>query len=85
MSAYIGGSINSVPSNQTDLKGRHRCNLGGDREPTFKGEHDRWDHWADRLAGQAGRPHMSWSCAHLSWFASWSVLEPSGVVFIVDN
>ena len=37
---YIGGSINSEPSDQTDLKERRRCNLGGSGEPTFEGEAD---------------------------------------------
>ena len=39
---YIGRSINSGPSDQTDLKERRRCNLGGGGEPTFEGGADRW-------------------------------------------
>jgi hypothetical protein len=39
---YIDRSINSEPSDQTDLKGQRRCNLGGGGEPTFKREADRW-------------------------------------------
>ena len=38
---YIGQSINSRPSDQTDLKEQRRCNLGGSGEPTFEGEADR--------------------------------------------
>ena len=37
---YILGSINSGPSDQTDLKEWRRCNLGGDGEPTFEAEAD---------------------------------------------
>ena len=40
MAVYIGGSINSGPSDQTNLKGQRRCNLGGDGELTFEGEVD---------------------------------------------
>ena len=39
---YIGQSVNSGSSNQTDLKERRRCNLGGGGEPTFEGGTDRW-------------------------------------------
>ena len=42
MLLYIGWSINSRPLDQTDLKERRRCNLGGDGEPTFDGGADRW-------------------------------------------
>ena len=42
MAVYIGGSINSGPSDQTDLIERRRCNLGGSGEPTFEGGADRW-------------------------------------------
>jgi len=42
MVVYIGGSVNSRPSDQTDLKGQRRCNLGAGGEPTFKAEADRW-------------------------------------------
>ena len=34
---YIGWRVNSGPSDQTDLKERCRCNLGGGGEMTFKG------------------------------------------------
>jgi hypothetical protein len=40
---YIGGTINSEPSDQTDLKQRRRLNLGGSGEPTYEGEADRQD------------------------------------------
>jgi hypothetical protein len=33
---YIGGSINSGRLDQTDLKGRRRCNLRGGGEPTLQ-------------------------------------------------
>ena len=39
---YIGRSINSGPSDQTDLKERRRCNLGGGGELTFEGEANMW-------------------------------------------
>ena len=39
---YIGSSVNSEPSDQTDLKEWRRCNLGGGGEPTFEGGADRW-------------------------------------------
>ena len=42
MAVYIGGSVNSRPSDQTDLKGQRRCNLGGGGESTFEGETDMW-------------------------------------------
>ena len=51
---YIRGSINSGPSDQTDLKQRRRCNLGGSGEPTFEGEDDMWVPWAGWPAGGAG-------------------------------
>ena len=38
---YIGGSINSGPSDQTNLKGERRCNLRGGGELTYEGEPDR--------------------------------------------
>jgi len=41
---YIGGSVNSRPSDQTNLKGQRRCNLGGSGEPTFEGEADQAAH-----------------------------------------
>ena len=85
MAVYIGDSVNSGPSNQTDLKGRHRCNLGGGREPTFEGEHDIWVPWAGRPAGGADWPHMSASRG-LSWrVAFWCLLEPSSAGFVVDK
>ena len=39
---YIGRSINSEPSDQTNLKERHRYNLEGSGEPTFEWEADTW-------------------------------------------
>ena len=42
MVVYIGGNINSGPSDQTDLKGWRRYNLGGGGELTFEAEADRW-------------------------------------------
>ena len=44
MAVYIGGSVNSGPSDQIILKVRRRCNLGGGGEPTFEAEADRWGH-----------------------------------------
>ena len=85
MAVYIGGSISSGPSDQTNLKGWRRCNLGGGGEPTFEGGADRWGHWADRPAGGAGRPHMSCSQGLLLWVAFWCLLESSRVVFIMDK
>ena len=55
---YIGRSINCRPSDQTNLKEWHRCNLGGGGEPTFEGGADRWAHGAGRPAGGVGQPHM---------------------------
>ena len=40
MAVYIGGSVNYGPSDQTNLKGWCRCNLGGGGEMTFEGEAD---------------------------------------------
>jgi hypothetical protein len=39
---YIGGSVNSGPSDRTNLKEWRRCNLGGGGEPTFEEKADRW-------------------------------------------
>jgi len=39
---YIGGSVNSGPSDQTDLKGQCRCNLGGGGKLTYEGGADVW-------------------------------------------
>ena len=33
---YIGRSVNPEPSDQTDLNGWHRCNLGDGGELTFE-------------------------------------------------
>jgi hypothetical protein len=55
---YIGGTINSEPSDQTDLKQRHRCDLQGSGKPSFEREIDPWVPQVDRLVGGAGRPHM---------------------------
>ena len=44
MAVYIGGSINSGPSDQTDLKGWRRYNLGGSGELTLKREADQGAH-----------------------------------------
>ena len=58
MAVYIGRSVNSGPSDQTDLKGWCRCNLGGGGEPTFKAEADRW---TQRLGGLGvGPPSPTW-------------------------
>jgi hypothetical protein len=38
------GSVNFGPSDQTDLKGRRRCNLGSGGKPTFEGEADQGAH-----------------------------------------
>ena len=85
MAVYIGGSVNSGLSDQTDLKERHRCDLQDGGEPTFKGETDPWVPQADRLVGGAGRPHMLAPRRGSRWFAFWSVLESSHVGFIVDK
>ena len=39
---YIGRSINSGPSDQTNLKEWCRCNLGGSGVTNIEAEHDRW-------------------------------------------
>jgi hypothetical protein len=59
MAVYIRGSINSGPSDQTDLKGWCRCNLGGGGEPTFEAETDPWIPQASRPSGGASRPPIS--------------------------
>jgi hypothetical protein len=55
MVVYIGGSINSGPLDQTDLKGRYRCNQGGSGELTYEAEVDSWPPQVDRPVGGAGR------------------------------
>ena len=82
---YMGRSINSAPSDQTDLKERRRCNLGGGGEPTFEGGADRWAQGAGRPAGGVGRPHMAATYPLLWWFAFYSLLESSHVGFIADK
>ena len=82
---YIGGSVNSRPLDQTDLKERRRCNLGGGGEPTFEGGADRWALGTRRPAGGAGRPHMAAPRGLLRWVAFWCVLDPSQVVYIMDK
>ena len=82
---YIGGSVNSGPSDQTDLKERRRCNLGGGGEPTFEGGADRWAQGGGRPVGGASQPHMVATYPLLRWFAFWSHLESSHVGFAVDK
>ena len=82
---YIGRGINSGPSDQTDLKERRRCNLGGGGEPTFEGGPNRWAQGAGRTAGGADRPHMVATCPPLRWFAFWSLLESSHIGFAMDK
>ena len=82
---YIGWSINSEPSDQTDLKERRRCDLGGGGEPTFEGGADRWAQVAERPAGGADWPHMATTCPPLRWFALWSLLESSHAGFAADK
>ena len=82
---YIGGSVNPEPSDQTDLKERRRCNLGGGAEPRFEGGADRWAQGARRPASGAGWPHMAATCPPLRWFAFWSLLESSYVGFATDK
>jgi hypothetical protein len=53
---YIGGTINSKPSDQTDLKQQRKLNLGGGGESTYKGETNRRDPQAGWPMGWAGRP-----------------------------
>jgi hypothetical protein len=85
MAVYIGGSVNSRPSDQTDLKGWRRCNLGGDGEPSFEGKHDMCVPWAGRPQGGANRPHMSAPQGLLWWVAVQSVLESSHIGFLADK
>ena len=82
---YIGGYVKSGPSDQTDLKQRRRCNLGGSGEPTFEGEDDMWVPWADRPASGVGWPHMSAPRGLLWWVAFRSVLESSHISFAADK
>ena len=82
---YIGGSINSRPLDQTDLKGRRRCNLGGSGEPTFEAKTDGSGPQAVWPAGGADQPHMVAPWGLLWWVAFWSVLESSHVGFIMDK
>jgi hypothetical protein len=43
MLLYIGGAINSEPSDQTNLKQRCRLDLNGGGRTDVEAEHDRWD------------------------------------------
>ena len=63
--AIYRGGVNSRPSDQTDLKGWRRCNLGGDGELTYEGEPDRWGPHASQPRGGAGRPPISASARSL--------------------
>ena len=66
---YIGRSINSRLSDQTDLKERCRCTLGDGGEPTFKGGVDRWAQGTEWPIGGAEWPHMAATYPPLRWFA----------------
>jgi hypothetical protein len=68
MAINIGGSVNFGPSDQTDLKGQRRCNLGCGGEPIMKGG---WH------MGPLGRPYMSSNCGLLRCVAFCSLLESS--------
>jgi hypothetical protein len=82
---YIGQSINPKPSDQTDMKERHRCNLGGGGEPTYEGGTARWDQGVGWPIGGAGHPHMlvSWPLLRCGVFPS--PLKSSGVVFAANK
>ena len=82
---YIGWSVNSGPSDQTDLKEQRRCNLGGGGEPTFEGGANRWAQGARRPIGGASQPHMEATYPPLRWFAFWSLLESSHANFATDK
>ena len=68
---YIGQSINSGPSDQTDLKERRRCNLGGDEGGLKVGS-------LGRTACRWGQPAPH---AILSWSPSVVCLLESSRVF----
>ena len=76
---YIGRSINFGPLDQTNLKERRRCNLGGGGEPTFEAEADWWDPRAGWPTSGADWPHMVAPQGLLRWRASWSLLDPSHI------
>ena len=82
---YIGQTINSGPSDQTDLKEQCRCILGGGGELTFEGGSDRWAQGAEWPAGGADQPHMAAMCPLLQWFAFWSLLESSHIGFVAET
>jgi hypothetical protein len=46
---YIGQSVNFGPSDQSDLKGQHRCNLGGGGRSDIEAEDDMWVPQASHL------------------------------------
>jgi len=56
MAVYIGGSVNSGPSDQTDLNKQRRYNLGCGGELTFEGEDDMWGPQVGRPVGGASQP-----------------------------
>ena len=85
MAIYIGGSINSRPTDQTNLNKQCRYNLGGGGELTFKGKDDMWGPQAGRPVGGAGGPHMLAPRGLLWWVALWSVLESFHIGFAVDK
>jgi hypothetical protein len=82
---YIGRSINSEPLDQTNLKERRRCKPQGGGESTFKGGGRQVGLGAGWFASGASRPHLAASRPLLRWFASWSHLKPSRVIFVADK
>ena len=62
---YIGQSVNSGPSDPTNLKEWRRCNLGGGEELTFEEGADRWAQGARWPVGGASWPHMSASIRYV--------------------
>jgi hypothetical protein len=82
---YIGRSVNSEPSDQTDLNKRCRCNLGGGGGTDVEAEADMWDQGIDRPAGGVGWPYLSSPQGLPQGNAFWWPLEPSGVVFAADK
>ena len=78
---YIGQSINSEPSDQTNSHKQHRCNLGGSGEPTLQWEANRAVPQADRPACGTGRPHLVGAQDLLWWRAFWSL----PTLFVLQN
>ena len=82
---YIGRSINSEPSDLSDLNKRRRCNLGGGGGTNVEAEADMWDQGAGRPTDGAGWPHLSSPRGPPQGDAFWWPLEPSGVCFATNK